>query len=85
MAIFNATGISGLAAKYSGIVGADGWTVSQAGNWTGGLQGASSIVYNGAAQKANAEAVSKLLGIGTLIDSAEMGVPLTVILGPGAQ
>lgn len=85
VSIFNATGISGLAAKYSGIVRTDGWTVGQAGNWTGGVQGASSIVYNGAAQKANAQALGTLLGIPTLIDSSEMGVPLAVILGPGAR
>lgn len=85
LSIYNATGVSGLAAKYSATVTADGWTVAQAANWAGAVQGTSSIIYNGVAQKANAEALSKLLGIATLIDSAEMGQPLVVILGPGAK
>jgi cytoskeletal protein RodZ len=85
VAIYNATGIGGLAAKYSGIVMSDGWTVSQAANWAGQPQGASSIVYNGVAQKANAEELGKLLNIPTLLDSAEIGTPLAVILGPGAH
>ncbi|MCQ9165892.1 MULTISPECIES: LytR C-terminal domain-containing protein [unclassified Arthrobacter] len=82
--VFNATGIGGLAARYSGQLAANGWTVAQTGNWSGSPQGISSIIYNGAAQKANAEALGRLLNISTLLDSAEMGVPLTIILGPGA-
>lgn len=84
VAIFNATGIGGLAAQYSATATSDGWTVSQTGNWTGAPQSVSSIIYSGPAQKANAEALGKLLNIATLLDSAEMGIPLTVVLGPGA-
>ncbi|WP_287934213.1 LytR C-terminal domain-containing protein, partial [Arthrobacter sp.] len=62
----------------------DGWTVSQTGNWNGAPQSVSSIIYSGPAQKANAEALGKLLNIATLLDSAEMGIPLTIVLGPGA-
>jgi hypothetical protein len=58
--------------------------VSQTGNWSGAPQAVSSVIYSGTAQKANAEALGKLLNISTLLDSTEMGVPLTVVLGPGA-
>ncbi len=85
VAIFNATGIGGLAAKYSAAATADGWTVSQTGNWAGAPQAVSSIIYSGTAQEANAEALGKLLNIPTLLDSAELGVPLAIVLGPGAQ
>ena len=37
----------------------DGWTVSQSANWAGQPQPTSVIFYNGIAQKANAEALSK--------------------------
>jgi hypothetical protein len=40
------------------------------------------IFYSGAAQKANADAVSVLLGIPTLVNSQEFQVPLVVVLGP---
>lgn len=85
VAIFNATGIGGLAAKYTGTVTANGWTVSQAANWAGAPQSVSSIIYSGPTQKANAQALGALLNITTLLDSAELGIPLTVVLGPGAQ
>ena len=84
VAIFNATGIGGLAAQYTTTVTANGWTVSQAANWAGAPQASSSIVYSGPAQKANAEALGKLLNFTTLVDSPELGVPLAVVLGPGA-
>lgn len=84
VAIFNATGISGLAARYSGLVTADGWAVSQSANWAGQPQTTSVIFYNGAEQKANAEALGALLNIPTVVDTAELGVPLSVVLGPGA-
>lgn len=84
VAIFNATGIGGLAAKYTGTVTADGWTVSQAANWSGQPQAASVIFYDGTAQKANAQALGASLGIANLVDTAELGVPLAVVLGPGA-
>lgn len=85
VAIFNATGISGLAAKYTGTLTANGWTVSQATNWSGTPQSVSSIVYSGVTEKANAQALGKLLNITTLLDSADLGLPLAVVLGPGAQ
>lgn len=84
VSIFNATGISGLAARYAGIIMTDGWSVMQQSNWNGQAQGTSVIYYSGAAQKVNAEALSRLLNIPTLVDTAELGVPLAVVLGPGA-
>ena len=43
------------------------------------------VFYNGPAQKANAEELGSLLGIGTLVDSAEFQMPLVVVLGPGSS
>mgnify|MGYP007099680421 FL=1 len=43
------------------------------------------VFYSGAAQKANAEALGELLGIQTVVDSAEFQQPLVVVLGPGFQ
>lgn len=84
VSVFNATGISGLAAQYAGTIMADGWSVAQQSNWVGQPQSASVIFYNGATQLVNAKALSKLLNIPTLVDTAELGVPLAVVLGPGA-
>jgi hypothetical protein len=46
-------------------------------------QQTSSVFYKGAAQKGNAEALGKLLGISNLVDSAEFQQPVVVVLGPG--
>ena len=43
------------------------------------------IVYCGVEQKDNAEALGTLLGVETLVDSAEFNMPLVVVLGPGYQ
>ena len=43
------------------------------------------IFYSGAEQKDNAEALGALLGIDTLVDSADFNMPLVVVLGPGYQ
>ncbi|WP_104088908.1 LytR C-terminal domain-containing protein [Arthrobacter sp. GMC3] len=85
VAVYNATGIGGLAAKYAGMVTAGGWTVSQSANWAGLPQPTSVVFYNGVVQKANAEALGKLLGIASLVDTAELNIPLAVVLGPGAS
>ncbi|MDD0856915.1 LytR C-terminal domain-containing protein [Arthrobacter alpinus] len=84
VAIFNAAGVSGLAASYAGRVQADGWMVSQSANWAGQPQATSVIFYSDVAQKGNAEALSALLGIPALLETPELGVPLAVVLGPGA-
>ena len=80
VAVFNATGIPGLAAQYAGHVTGDGWPVSQSANWAGQPQPASAIFYSDTAQKANAEALSKLLNIPTVVETAELGLPLAVVL-----
>ncbi|MBE4717463.1 MULTISPECIES: LytR C-terminal domain-containing protein [unclassified Pseudarthrobacter] len=85
VAIYNAAGTAGLAGRISSMVQADGWTLGQVGNWGGAPQQTSAIFYAGPAQEANAEAVSKLLNIPTLVDTQEFQVPLVVVLGPGYQ
>ncbi|MET3172670.1 UNVERIFIED_ORG: pyruvate/2-oxoglutarate dehydrogenase complex dihydrolipoamide acyltransferase (E2) component [Arthrobacter sp. UYCu721] len=85
VAIYNASGTAGLAGRISSKVQADGWTLGQVGNWGGAPQQTSAIFYSGPAQKANAEAVSELLKIPTLVESQEFQVPLVVVLGPGYQ
>ncbi|MHA7176237.1 LytR C-terminal domain-containing protein [Arthrobacter sp. Sr24] len=84
VAVYNATGLPGLAGSYAGRVQAEGWTVSESANWNGQPQVSSSIIYSGIEQKANAEELSALLGIPAIAESNEFGIPLMVILGPGA-
>ena len=83
LAVYNGAGTAGLAGRVSSIVQADGWTLGQVGNWGGTPQQTSVIFYAGAAQQANAEALSKLLNIPTMVNSTEFQVPLVVVLGPG--
>ncbi|WP_154605032.1 MULTISPECIES: LytR C-terminal domain-containing protein [Arthrobacter] len=84
VAVYNGTGTPGLAAKYAALVTAGGWTVSQSANWGGLPQATSVIFYSGVTQKANAQALGTLLNITNLVDTAELKIPLTVVLGPGA-
>lgn len=84
VAVFNATGVSGLAAQYAGRVTGDGWTVAQSANWAGQPQSTSVIFYSDITQKANAEALGTLLNIPTQVETAELGLPLAIVLGPGA-
>jgi cytoskeletal protein RodZ len=83
VAVYNGSGTAGLATRVSSTVQADGWTLGPVGNWGGAPQQTSVIFYAGAAQKANAEALSKLLNIPTLVNSTEFQVPVVVVLGPG--
>lgn len=85
VSVLNASGVAGLAAKYAATLTAAGWSVSQTANWAGAAQPSSVIFYNGAAQKGNADALGSLLGITRLIDTAELQVPLAVVIGPGAS
>ena len=85
VAIFNGTSTAGLANRVGGTVSTAGWTLGPLGNWGGAPQKRSVVFYSGAAQKGNAEALGKLLGIQTVVDSAEFQVPLVVVLGPGFQ
>lgn len=85
LAVYNASGTAGLAGRISSVVQADGWTLGQVGNWAGAPLQTSVIFYAGPAQQANAEALSELLNIPTMVNSAEFQVPLVVVLGPGFQ
>lgn len=84
VAVFNATGVGGLAARYAAMVTGDGWTVAQSANWAGAPQPVPVIFYSDTAQKANADALGVLLNIATVVETAELGIPLAVVLGPGA-
>ena len=83
--IYNATTTAGLATRVGGTVTSDGWALGERGNWGGVPQQTSVIFYSGVEQKDNAEALGTLLGIETLVDSAEFNMPLVVVLGPGYQ
>ncbi|WP_024366551.1 LytR C-terminal domain-containing protein [Arthrobacter sp. TB 26] len=83
VAVFNGTTTAGLANRVGGTVSTAGWTLGTLGNWGGAPQQRSVIFYSGAAQKGNAEALGQLLGIPTVVDSAEFQLPLVVVLAPG--
>ncbi len=83
--VYNATTTAGLATRVGGTVSSDGWVLGETGNWGGVPQQTSVIFYSGVEQKDNAEALGTLLGIDTLVDSAEFNMPLVVVLGPGYQ
>ncbi len=81
--IYNGTTTAGLASRVGTTVTNEGWPLGTLGNWPGVPQSTSVIFYSGADQKDNAEALSNLLGIPTMAESAEFQVPLVVVLGPG--
>ena len=83
--IYNATTTAGLATRVGGTVTSDGWVLGETGNWGGVPQQTSVIFYSGIEQKDNAEALGALLGVDTLVDSAEFNMPLVVVLGPANQ
>ncbi|WP_141762428.1 LytR C-terminal domain-containing protein, partial [Micrococcus sp. HMSC31B01] len=60
--VYNATRTQGLAASYAQRLTSAGYTSVDAKNWSGyGIQ-SSTVLYNGSANKAAAEAVGKELG-----------------------
>jgi len=83
--VYNGTTTAGLANRVGGTISSDGWILGQTGNWGGIPQQTSVIFYSGVEQKGNAEALGTLLGIDTLVDSAEFNLRLVVVLGPGFQ
>lgn len=85
VAIFNGTLTSGLAGRVGATVQADGWVLGEVANWQGAPQQQSVIFYSDAAHRANAEALSALLNIPTLVESADFETPVAVVLGPGYQ
>lgn len=84
VAVMNATVVPGMAGSVAQRISADGWTPGDITNWAGQRLQTSIIYYNGTGQLPNAQALSALLGIPTLVDSAAVG-PLAVVLGPGFQ
>jgi len=85
VAVYNGTTTGGLASRVGGTVSSAGWALGPLGNWGGVPQQSSVIFYSSAAQKGNAEALGSLLGIQTVVESAEFNMPLVVVLGPGFQ
>jgi hypothetical protein len=85
VAVYNGTTTAGLAGRAGGTLTTAGWVLGPTGNWGGVRQQTSVIFYSSAAQRGNAEALSSLLGIPTLVESAEFKLPLVVVLGPGFQ
>lgn len=85
VAVYNGAGTAGLAGRVAGLVQGDGWALSTVGNWGGLPQQTSVIFYNAPAQKANAEALGKLLGIQNTVETPEIQQPLVVVAGPGFQ
>lgn len=83
VAIYNGTTTAGLAGRVGTTVTSAGWVLGPLGNWGGPRQQTSVVFYNGPEQKANAEELGSLLGIPTLVDSADFKMPLVVVLGPG--
>ncbi|AXJ10051.1 LytR C-terminal domain-containing protein [Arthrobacter sp. PM3] len=83
--IYNGTTTAGLAGRVGGTVSSAGWVLGETGNWGGVPQQSSVIFYSSADQKGNAEALGTLLGIDTLVESAEFNLPLVVVIGPGFQ
>lgn len=83
--IYNGTTTAGLAGRVGGTVSSAGWALGETGNWGGVPQQSSVIFYSSADQKGNAEALGTLLGIDTLVESAEFNLPLVVVIGPGYQ
>ncbi|MFE5838185.1 LytR C-terminal domain-containing protein [Arthrobacter sp. NPDC056493] len=85
VAIFNGTLTSGLAGRVGATVQSDGWVLGEVANWQGAPQQQSVIFYSDAAHRANAEALSALLDIPTLVESKDFPTPVAVVLGPGYQ
>ncbi|MGG5171720.1 LytR C-terminal domain-containing protein [Pseudarthrobacter sp. J1738] len=85
VSVYNATTTAGLGASVGSNLQNNGWTLGAVANWQGAQQSTSVIFYNGAVQKANAEALGKLLNITVLVDTPDLGEPISVVLGPGFQ
>ncbi|RJT95275.1 LytR family transcriptional regulator [Arthrobacter frigidicola] len=83
--VLNSTGVPGLAGTVAGRLTADGWTGASPGNWAGAPLEGSVVFYNGAEQRAGAEAVASALGIAAVQDGAGVSPDLTVVIGPEFQ
>ncbi|WP_026553259.1 LytR C-terminal domain-containing protein [Arthrobacter sp. H20] len=83
--VYNSTGISGLASATAGRVTASGWGAGQIADWGGAPLQSSVVFYNNPSQLAAAQEVGGVLGIPTLVESAEVSPNITVVIGPGFQ
>lgn len=83
VAVYNATGVGGLASRVGGTVQADGWKLGPVGNWAGAPQKTSVVFYAGEEQLASAQELAALLNVSTVVNSSEFQSPLVVVLGPG--
>ncbi|WP_304661700.1 LytR C-terminal domain-containing protein [Arthrobacter sp. zg-Y238] len=81
VAVFNASGVTGLGASVSGRMSAAGWAVGTVANWGGAPQQGSGVYYSSPELAANAQEIGAQLGIPALETPGFTGV--TVILGPG--
>lgn len=82
--VLNGSGVSGLGANVASRLAGAGWTTSQVANWGGAPLQASVIFYNGEEQLPNAQELSAVTGIPTLVESPEFA-SVTVVPGPGFQ
>ncbi|MCQ1947450.1 MULTISPECIES: LytR C-terminal domain-containing protein [unclassified Arthrobacter] len=81
VAVFNASGVTGLGAGVSGRMSAAGWAVGTVANWAGAPQQGSGVYYSSPELAANAQEIGAQLGIPALETPGFTSV--TVILGPG--
>ncbi|WP_026174585.1 LytR C-terminal domain-containing protein [Acaricomes phytoseiuli] len=84
VAVYNASGVSGLAAGVAGQLRSQGWTVPTTGNWRGSPQNASVVLYQSEQLKANADEIAASLRISSVVLSPQVASPVLVVLGPGA-
>ncbi|MCC9206336.1 LytR C-terminal domain-containing protein [Arthrobacter sp. zg-Y769] len=81
VAVFNASGVTGLGAGVSGRISAAGWAVGTVANWTGAPQQGSGVYYSSPDQAANAREIGVQLGIPAM--EAPGFANVSVVLGPG--
>lgn len=85
VAVLNATTVSGLASTAAGRLQADGWNVTQIGNWSGQQLQGSIVLYNTEEQRDTAEALAEALGISAVQGNAGFSGDITVVVGPDFQ
>lgn len=79
--VLNGAGVSGLAGRVGDTVSADGWTTVVPGNYTSPQPQDSTIFYNNADLLDEAQALGELLGVGPIVELADVPA-ITVVLRP---
>lgn len=79
--VLNGAAISGLAGRVGDQVGGAGWTTVVPGNYTSPQPEISTIFYNNADLLDEAQAIGELLGIGNVVELADVPA-ITVVLRP---